>query len=493
MWGRTLAAGLLVVAACSGSGDGGDDAKRDGGGQEQEEVEEGLDNLDQSFDEVETTAGSFLELNGWMWFYTTSSDIGFTDITAMLDDLQAGGVNVVGIYAPYDGDVDKWLGAVPRDYYATPPQSGTLAELTAMIDAAHQRDMKVVSYFGNINVDRTSEFFRAAEEQYAEGDRTSPEVSAIHWADDDKGELPTPAFGPSEWAYSETAGAWYWSFWGEPGFDLDLAGARAEVAKAERFWLDTGLDGFMFDSGVADAALQEPIVSLPTTYTPNDKWLTFEATDAENADTYDRFGLTSWFNLEDNDEDNDYSLIATGDATADDLEEALAGADEAHANGKLTHAWSLLDPDAFPDPAMRAQEAALLAGAGIAYGAPDYSTYLDWPDDVRTAWSAVMAAVTSNPALWPSAQRYRVLTGDDPKTYAIRAYAADESQSALLVYNLQDRAATIPLDLTGSGIAPQTATVLASSPNLAPTPTTVGTWNLDLPAYGYALLEVETP
>lgn len=192
-------------------------------------------------DPAETTAGSFLHLNGWMWFYTTADDIRFADITGMLDDLHDAGIRVLGIYCPYDGDVDKWLGAMPVDFYDVSPHSGTLDDFTALVDAAHARDMKVVAYMGNMTIDRTSEFFRTAERQYAAGDRTSPEVSAFHWTDDDRDPLPAPEPkpGPNEWKYSETAGAYYWSLWGEAGFDLNLPGAREEAARFERFWLDT--------------------------------------------------------------------------------------------------------------------------------------------------------------------------------------------------------------------------------------------------------------
>jgi glycosidase len=336
----------LVAGGCAGcSGDdttgsgGRDRGSGEGGG---EEVR---------FAPVASSAGSFLEVNGWMWFYTTADGIRFDEITAMPDELHRDGIRVLGIYSPYDGDPDKWLGCVARDFYATPPEVGSLDDFAALVDGAHRRGMKVVAYFGNLNVDRRSELFRTAERQYAAGERTSREVSAFRWADDDRGELPTPAFGPSEWAWSETAGAWCWAFWGEPGFDLDLPGARAEVARAERFWLDRGLDGFMFDSGVADPELQHAMVEIPLERTPGDKWLTFEATDAEQADTYAEFGLTSWFNLEDNDEDNDYSLVAAGPATADDLDEAVAGAGEAHAAGKLTTPGAPGSPRPTPTPA----------------------------------------------------------------------------------------------------------------------------------------------
>jgi len=40
--------------------------------------------------------------------------------------------------------------------------------------------------------------------------------------------------------YSPTAGAYYWKLWFGPGFDFDHPGSVAEVARIEKFWLDTG-------------------------------------------------------------------------------------------------------------------------------------------------------------------------------------------------------------------------------------------------------------
>lgn len=437
----------------------------------------------------ETTAGSFLDLNGWMWFYTTADEIGFTDITAMLDDLHDRGIRVIGIYSPYDGDVEKWLGCIARDFYSTAPQSGTVEDFTAMVDGAHDRGMKVVTYFSSLGMDDESEFFRTAEQQYADGDRTSREVSAFHWVEDDSAPLPTPATGPSEWEFSEVAGAYYWSLWGGAGFDLDLPGARAEVIRAERFWLDTGIDGFMWDAAFVDPEFRQVLVDLPVAHSPSDKWLTFEVTYAEEADSYVDFGLTSWFNLEDNDEENDYSLVAAGDASVEDVEEALAIAEEAHDDGKLTHAWSPWEPDAYGDTRMRVQEAALLAGGGIAYGAASYTGYQDWPQDVRAAWERVLMTTNTNPALLPSAHRTRLPAGDDGNAYAMYATADDDSQTALLVYNLGGQPATVTVDLAGSGIATDQVPVdLYRDQPAAPIDGT--TYAVDLPTYGFALLQV---
>ena len=69
------------------------------------------------------TAGDFLELNGWVWFYTRAGEITFREITQMLDELHDGGIRVIGIYSPYEGDPEKWLGCAPLDFCDVAPRS----------------------------------------------------------------------------------------------------------------------------------------------------------------------------------------------------------------------------------------------------------------------------------------------------------------------------------------------------------------------------------
>jgi hypothetical protein len=441
---------------------------------------------------TEISAGDFLNLNGWVWYYTTAGDVRFADIASDLARLREEGIRVIGIYSPYHGNREKWLGCAPFDFYDVAPQSGTLDDFKAMVSVAHSHEMKVVTYFVNIYIDHESDFFRTAEEQYAAGDRTSREVSAFKWSDDPAAELPIPAAGPSEWQYSEVAGTHYWSLWGEAGFDHTLPGAQAELRRVQEFWLDAGVDGFMWDAAFVDPAFQELMIELPLSYTPNDKWLTFESTSAAEADPYYEFGLTSWFNYADDDQANDYSRIVRGAIDADGLEEALSFSDEARVAGRLTHAWSPWGPPTYPDnDRMLPQEAALLAGAGVAYGSPNSVNLAAWPEQARADWHRVLAMIDQNPALLPSASRMRLPTGEDPKVYAMMRRAVDVSQTALLVYNFAEDAAIVPVDLRGTGISTGQVPIDIFSGHDMP-PMTETTYQLDLPGYGFAVLEVDS-
>jgi Alpha amylase, catalytic domain/Maltogenic Amylase, C-terminal domain len=473
--GSSLIGMILVAASCTmGESGGGRRSNREGLG------------ADSSI-----SAGDFLDINGWVWFYTTAGEIRFNDITAMMDDLHDRGIRVIGIYSPYNGNPAKWLGCAPLDFYDVSPQSGTLGDFRAMVSEAHERGMKVVTYFVNIYIDHESEFFRTAERQYAAGDRNSREVSAFRWSESNGADLPEPAAGPSDWLYSDVAGAYYWSLWGEAGLDHTLPGAREELMRVEKFWLDTGIDGFMWDAAFTDPTFRKLMVELPLEYTNNDKWLTFESTAAAEAGPYYEFGLTSWFNFADDDETNDYSRAAVDKIGADALEKSLAQSDAARSAGRLTHAWSPWGVPRYPDnERMLVQEAALLAGAGIAYGAPSYTALQAWPDRAQANWERVLMTVNDNPALLPSASRLRLPTGEDPNVYSMIRSAENGSQTALLVYNFTDQPAVVPVDLTDTGVRmDQTPTDLYGNASFPPISGT--TYRVELPAYGFALLEVD--
>lgn len=457
-----------------------------------------------SYEQPAGAETAFLDLNGFMWFYSTYFGYKFADITRDLDDLYRDGIRVLGFFCPYHGDMYTADGCDPLDFYTVPPQNGTIRDWTNLVAAAHRRGMKVVCYFVNIYLDARSSYFKTAEQQYWAGDLTSREVSSFHWSAKAEAPLPALVSGPpqvSSWAFSAAAGAYYWSLWFGPGFDFDLAGNAAEVARIEKFWLDTGLDGFIWDVGLMNPALQQYQIDLPKSYTPNEKWLTGERAGSADASTNLEYGLTSWYNYEDNYSVNDYTRIVTGAINADGLETALGNADFARENGCTTRAWSIwaddrktnLIPHAYPtyadDDVMRVQEAALLAGAGIHYGAGMYDQYIRWSPTLRANWNKVLQTVNGNKALLPSATRTRVPAGSDPNAYAMRRTSADGSQTALLIYNFNSSAADVTVDLTGTRTATNQVPIdLYNGGSGAAI--TGSSYTVSLPAYGFKMLQV---
>lgn len=439
-------------------------------------------------------ANDFQERNGIMLFFNSYNGDKFVDIQARLPELKARGTRILMLYSPYHGDKEKWLGCASRDFYDVSPQNGTLADLRHLIAAAHALDIKVISYFANVYMTQDAPFFAKAAAQYAAGDRTSPEVSAIRWATDTNAPLPDQPTAAEDaelqghWKYSSVAKAYYWSLWGEVGIDFKLAGARNELDRITKFWIEMGLDGFIWDDTHLDERFKHHLVDLPKSLAGKDLFLTFESTVGDEAAAYDQFGLTSWMTLWDDDNVNDYALVVQGEHSANDLENSLRKADFARSKGKSNHAWAALDPYA-NDALMRVQEAALLAGAGILYGFVDYANYIKMPATVRAGIEKVLNTVNVNAALLPSASRSRIRAGSDAKVYAMKRTSRDESQTVLLVYNFKNRATDVTLDLSGSGISTR-QTPLDVYNGGAAEAITGNRYRIRLPAYGFRFLQV---
>jgi hypothetical protein len=449
---------------------------------------------------------SFQDLNGFLWFYNTYFHYKFSDIEKELPQLKRDGFRILGFFSPYGGDESTCDGCDPVNFFGVSPQNGTLRDWDNLIKAAHREGMKVVAYFVNIYMDANSPYFVKAQQEYAAGDRTSPEVASFDWSATPDAPLPTVQSGPpfeSSWTYSSIAHAYYWKLWFGPGFDFDLPGNQAAVARIEKFWLDTGIDGFMWDVGKQSPLTQPFDVTLPKTYTTNDKWLAGEMGDSSQAASHQSFGLTDWFNYTNDDTENDYTRIVDGSIDANGLETALENTDWARAHGDTTHAWSIwgddaatnLVPHTYPaypdDEAERVQEAALLAGAGILYGSAMYDQYIHWSPTLRANWDRVLQTVNANKALLPSASRTRVPAGSDPGVYAMQRTSTDGKQTALLIYNFNSTPGNVTVDLTGTGInTHQVPKDLykggrGSAINGA-------SYTVSLPAYGFTMLQVST-
>jgi len=475
---------------------------------------------------------SFMELNGVMWFYNTWFGNKFTDIKDDLDNLQNNGINILAFFCPYYGNKELYDGCDPMDWFDVSPQCGTMDDFRELVSAAHDRGMKVIGYFVNIYIDKESEFFKKAEEQYAAGDYYAPECATFHWTDDPTEPLPVnreDVFGgragskyANRWEWSETAGAYYCNVWLGGGLDFRLPGAHATSYEIEKFWLDAGMDGFMFDVARTMPKMHDLWIRYPEKYTSNDKWLSVEISDSTMAKEYAEYGFNCWFNYADSDVANDYTRVV-GNITApvinestneiereevevdrinaDGLEEAFKNSDYAHSMNCWTYAWSPwgdeaevnLIPREYPtytnDDVMRVQEAALLAGGGITYGGGMYDQYLTWSDTLKTNWGRVLKTVNDNAALLPSASRTRLATKSNETSYAMTRTSKDGSQTALLVYNLSDKEQTVTVDLKDSKIA--AGKVLKDLYNGGTAGEVTGsTWQVSLPAYGFQMLSV---
>lgn len=442
---------------------------------------------------------SYLNMNGVMWFYNIDYGTPFTTITSNLAALQNNGINIIGIYSPYNGNPDWYLGAVAVDFYDVYGPCGTLADWDNMIDSAHARGMKVIAWFADYIIDSSSAYFDTAKVQYKAGNTTAPECASFAWSETGTDNFPSVNLsqGVQSWVYSPEAEAYYWLCW-DAGPHLNFNGPEGInfASNASKFWLDHGLDGFMYDVGhVMHQELKPVWITLPQTYVSRDMWLSPEYSDASTIQNDYNYGYNCWFNYADDDAANDYSRIITGAINADGLETALQNSNWAHASNSWTYAFTLWTPPSYTE-ANYVQEAALLAGAGITYGCNSYEEfYAGWSSTQKANWGKVLKAVNDNAALLPSASRTRlpITSSNNQQAYAMKRVSADGLQTALLIYNFQNSTQSVTVNLTGSGIlAPQTPLDLYNGGNYATSISSDTSYTVSLPAYGFALLSVSS-
>ncbi len=132
------------------------------------------------------------------------------------------------------------------DYGAVNPQYGTLADLDALVAAAHARGLRVILDFVLNHSSSEHPWFRAARD--AKHPEHARYRSWYRWRD----EPPSwrrPWDGAPVWHRSE-AGDWYYAlFWaGMPDLDLENPAVLDELVGAMRFWLARGVDGFRLDA-----------------------------------------------------------------------------------------------------------------------------------------------------------------------------------------------------------------------------------------------------
>ncbi|OII38017.1 alpha-amylase [Curtobacterium sp. MMLR14_010] len=184
-------------------------------------------------------------------------------ITGRLDHVAEVGADAIWL-SPFYPSPQADGGYDVADYRAVDPMYGTLADADALIDRAHELQLRVVvDLVPNHCSDRHERFVAAL----AAGPG-SPERGMFHFRDGRgvDGELPpndwTSMFeGPAWTRVTEsdgTPGQWYLHLFApeQPDWNWDDERVHAEFATTLRFWLDRGVDGFRVD--VCDAIVKAP-------------------------------------------------------------------------------------------------------------------------------------------------------------------------------------------------------------------------------------------
>jgi len=181
-------------------------------------------------------------------FYDSNGD-GIGDLRGIiqkLDYLQSLGIDAVWLNPVFQSPGDDG-GYDISDYRAILPEFGTLADFDELLNALHQRGLRlIIDLVLNHSSDEHAWFI---ESQSSKG---SPYRDYYFWRDG-KGDLPPnnwPSFfGGSAWQFHEATGQYYLHLFSkkQPDLNWENPALRNELADVMRFWLDKGVDGLRLD------------------------------------------------------------------------------------------------------------------------------------------------------------------------------------------------------------------------------------------------------
>jgi len=172
----------------------------------------------------------------------------FRGLAEKLDYLEWLGIDCVWLLPMYSSPLGDG-GYDISDFKNVHPDYGTIADVRAFIDAAHQRGIRVIA---DLVMNHTS-----IEHPWFQESRSSPDSPKRNWYvwSDDPARYPGARIifvdsEASNWTYDEQAGAYYWHrfFHHQPDLNYDEPAVQEAMIDVLRFWLDLGLDGFRLDA-----------------------------------------------------------------------------------------------------------------------------------------------------------------------------------------------------------------------------------------------------
>lgn len=174
----------------------------------------------------------------------------FRGLTAKLDELNDGDpatdsdLGVSGLWLMPIHPSPSYHGYDVTDYRGVNPAYGTEADFKALLDAAHQRGMRVIIDFVLNHASSEHPWFVGAK-----ASRRSATRDWFIWRDAPDPLLKRPWDGsPDIWHQTET-GYYYGLFWsGMPDLNLANPQVEAEMLASMAHWLELGVDGFRVDA-----------------------------------------------------------------------------------------------------------------------------------------------------------------------------------------------------------------------------------------------------
>jgi alpha-glucosidase len=182
--------------------------------------------------------------------FADSNGDGVGDLQGILGKLaylQWLGVDAVWISPIYPSPMADF-GYDVADYTDIHPIFGSLADMDALLQAAHDRQLKVIVDFVPNHTSDQHPWFQEARRS-----RSSPKRDWYIWQDARPDGSPPnnwlSAFGGSAWTWDEATGQYYYHAFlpQQPDLNWRHPAVRSAMYAAMRFWLDRGVDGFRVD------------------------------------------------------------------------------------------------------------------------------------------------------------------------------------------------------------------------------------------------------
>jgi oligo-1,6-glucosidase len=181
-------------------------------------------------------------------FYDSNGD-GIGDLQGIiqkLDYLMELGVDVIWLSPIYDSPNDD-NGYDIRDYYQIMKEFGTMEDLNHLLDAAHQRGLKIIM---DLVVNHTSDEHSWFVESKKGLDNSYRDYYI--WKPGKNGKEPNnwgSIFSGPAWDYDENTNEYYLHLFSKKQPDLNWENPvlRNEIYTMMKFWLDKGIDGFRMD------------------------------------------------------------------------------------------------------------------------------------------------------------------------------------------------------------------------------------------------------
>jgi maltose alpha-D-glucosyltransferase / alpha-amylase len=173
----------------------------------------------------------------------------FRGLIEKLDYLQELGITALWLLPFYPSPL-RDDGYDIADYYDVNPHYGTLDDFRAFLEAAHQRNLRVIT---ELVINHTSDQ-NAWFQKSRRGAPGSPEREFYVWSDTPEkypeARIIFKDFETSNWAWDPIAKSYYWHrfYSHQPDLNFDNPAVHAAVEKVCDFWLKMGVDGLRLDA-----------------------------------------------------------------------------------------------------------------------------------------------------------------------------------------------------------------------------------------------------